>query len=676
MNYKQMLIDIVNKSKTSILEQGDYVKCKTFLQKLDDIEKDFNKINLLTDLELSLLSNDKLRRVVDGIKAYVQHSVYDEEEIKKWLFILKQDINHNAFKKYNVQIKKLDEIYNIVSSDNYSENYELLLSFIKEGYENGLINSTDAIYLNFYLVSECSKQKTVNTLVLEEVIDEKEVVIETVELDSNEENIENKLREIFSLHGYDYDCLGRMKDKFNKYVKTEYLDYVLYKFNYYGITSKEIAGYAKTLFRILIDNDRESFDAICKFVDDNGCSLRYLLAMPSVFSRNKRKYIPRGIKLNDDKTKSKEKEDKDFEINGSFDSFFKNVEMYKRLNKKEFISDEDLMKSAKFLSTPSSLVEKNLKLLLKYKVVAPDNFPSSSVSLCGIHTEYLIDRFIEAGLYESYLSLASTSSGTKARGSSYLSGTDREFKFYKIKRANDLGESIMASNGGIRTIFNDDNVSYSGINLRVGGNGEHIVQEPLSIAALDSINPSIRKKLSDNFYDKEYTEEKRVLLEFDNLYKYRTYSPLDIFPKDDLRGEIVNKIFAEDFKTVSMNEGSLHDEFIDLLDRSFYTDSDGAMHPIKTSEFKYEFADTSFPNLKVIVSRQKVIRLLELLKQRNFRIDSNLSMRTKIDVLLSVALKDTIISEQEKMMVRFVIKLILENKLVLADKVERGARKC
>ena len=52
------------------------------------------------------------------------------------------------------------------------------------------------------------------------------------------------------------------------------------------------------------------------------------------------------------------------------------------------------MKSAKFLGTPSSLIEKNLKLLLKYKIVARDDFPASSVSLCGVHTEYLIDRFI------------------------------------------------------------------------------------------------------------------------------------------------------------------------------------------------------------------------------------------------------------------------------------------
>ena len=146
--------------------------------------------------------------------------------------------------------------------------------------------------------------------------------------------------------------------------------------------------------------------------------------------------------------------------------------------------------------------------------------------------------------------------------------------------ANDIGEPIMATNGGIRSVFNDDNMDYYGIKLRTNESGEYIVQEPLSSSLLESIKPSVRRKLSANFYwdsslKKFYDDKESALLESNNLYKYRTYSPLDIFPKDDLKGEILNKIFTDDFKNVDIDSSAEEDEFVNLLDKTIYSDSNG-----------------------------------------------------------------------------------------------------
>lgn len=704
MDYKQMLIDIINQSKTSIFSQEEYVKAETLLKKIDFVVTDFIKINSFNDDDLSLFFQDKSRKFVGALQALVvylqsfeedelfEEDVYDMDEIRQGINALKTDIIDNVLRKYIDQIQNLDDLYDIVMNDKFLDNYELIFDFIKSCYESSLISITDAVNLNFYILNECSNKRvvTIANVVDDSKLEDEE--IESVMLEENAEDVENKLREIFGLYGYDYDSLdNKMKFKFNKYVKPEYLDYILYKFNYYGIASSEIRGYSKTLFRLLISNDRDSFDMICKFIDQNGCSLRYLLTIPSIFARKKRKYIPRNFNADKDNSNSVllsilSKDDKDFEVDGSFDYFFKNVELYKRLNKKDYILDEDLMKSAKFFSTPSVLIEKNLKLLLKYKIVSPNDFPSSAMSLCGVHTEYLIDRFIEAGLYEVYLS--SISKGSKPRGASYLSFTNRPFKFYKIKRANDLGESIMASNGGIRREFNDDDVNYFGMYLSTKKRTLHqakekeneIVQEPIAVSVLEAINPSIRKRLSNNFYwnhnpEVKYSLEESAILEFNNLYKYRTYSPLDIFPKDDLRGEIIEKIFTEDFKNVDVDSSIEEDEIVKLFDQTIYTDKNGEFHQLKTTDFKYEFSNPEFSNLKVVISRQKVLRLLSLLKQKNVKID-NLTGRTKIDVLLSVVLKDTIISDYEKTMVRYVIGLIVDKKLNFIGEFERGVRRC
>lgn len=671
MDYKQLLISIIDKKRDSILEQDAYKSGLELIEKLETISNDLNKIELLTSNDVSLFSLPERVKIVKGIKAYVLSGSYDEREIKNWISVLKNDIFDNFMFEYNRELLELDSLYNIISSDSFYENTDMIFAFINDCYENGIIGVAEAINLNIFILSKCSEH---SANLIEEVESE-----EVVELEVNDESVEEELKAIFAKYGYNYDDLGKVKENFAKYAKVDYVDYVLAKFSNYGVIAADIPGYALTLFKIVLDKDKESFDSIFNFIDKNDCSLRFLLRIPSVFSKRKRTYVPRGGNIPGD-GRGPRGGDKDFKIDGANEYFFKNIEIYKRLTGRTVISDLDLEELVKYLSTPTKIVEKNLMLLNRYKIISSNEFPSSSVSLCGIHTEYLIDRFIECGLYDIYLSPISRGGKTsKPKGSSYLSGTNRAFKFYKIKRATDLGEELLASNGGLRNIFQNDNADYLGICLRQTDGKEYIIQEPLSASLMEAIPSNKRKIFPPKFYidrdGKNYDRDKIAAINFKNMYEYKVFSPVQIFAKDDLKGELLNKVFLEHYSDTTLDESVLDDPYIKMLDSAYYTDNNGNHYLIKQSDLIYEFSHYSFPNVKVIISRNKVLRLCSLLKKNNLWLDSSSSNRQKVDILLSVLLKDTIISEYERDAVRFITNLILSGQLTNVEHVGRGVSK-
>ena len=84
--------------------------------------------------------------------------------------------------------------------------------------------------------------------------------------------------------------------------------------------------------------------------------------------------------------------------------------------------------------------------------------------------------------------------------------------------------------------------------------------------------------------------------------------------------------------------------------------------------------------MHVVISRYKVLRLCKLLNDNDCWINNNTSMIDKENMLLSVLVKDSILSEYELVMMRMVVRSILNNGLVKVSNVEninigRGLRR-
>ena len=562
---------------------------------------------------------------------------------------LKDDlINNSKLVEIENQKNELDRLYNIIDEEIFSDNYKLVLDFIQLCYEEHMISLNDDIGLNFYMLRKINGYT-------------REVETDVVIVDENiesEEDIRNRLEEIFAKYGYTYDkskfISKKFDGKFIKYVRLEYVDYVLSMFKKYDIDETLLYERLMTFYKIVMDNDKEVFNSVLSFVDNHNCSLKSLLGVPAIFAKRKKKFVSRNINGRDGG-------DSIIEVAGANSDFFANIELYKNLTGKNVIEDEDINHLGIYLSTPSSLVLKNLSILRKYGIVSNDKFPNTVMSLCGRDCEYLIDRFIEAGIFEKCLQPRTNNLGKlmEPRSTNILGRNSDPFTFYKIKRARDLGEDVLAMNGGIRRVLTNNMSDYMGLKIRNDVDGElSIVQDVLSLDTMDSIDVHLRKILPNDIY--KYTdEENRRLVEFRNLFEYKIFTPVKIFEASDremktkLKGEFVEKVFSSDYERVMTKDEFnevIDDEFIKLLDST-----------VKVSDVAYEFKHPSLPNHNVIVSRYKVLRLCKLLKDNGCWIVSNCSDIDKENTLLSVAIKDTIVCETEMVLLRFSIRKLLSN---------------
>ena len=665
-NYKRMLIDLVNKYRDTLVNSSDYIVCYGLLDKINDsikmIEDEMSKNNGNEDINVNLFV-EKIRNLseeekniftLDNSKRFIQSTNIDLSRMHVRLRTILNNINRLSDDLLNnsklVEIEKqkneLERLYNIVDEEIFSDNYKLVLDFIQLCYEDQMISLNDNIELNFYML------RKINGYTREL---ETDVVIVDENIES-EEDIRNRLEEIFAKYGYTYDkskfISKKLDVKFIKYVRLDYVDYVLSMFKKYDIDESLLYERLMTFYKIVMDNDKEVFNSVLSFVDNHNCSLKSLLSVPAIFAKRKRKFVSRNIGNIDGG-------DSIIEVAGANSDFFSNIELYKNLTGKNVIEDEDINHLGIYLSTPSSLVLKNLSILRKYGIVSEGKFPNTVTSLCGRDCEYLIDRFVETGIFEKCLQPRTNRFGTlmEPRSTNILGRNSDPFTFYKIKRAGDLGEDVLASNGGIRRILTNNTSDYMGLKVRNDIDGElSIVQDVLSLDTMDSISGNIRKFLPNDIH--KYTdEENRRLVEFRNLFEYKTFSPVNIFEASDremktkLKGEFIEKIFTCDYEKVMTKEefsDVLDDEFIKLLDNS-----------VKISDVAYQFSHPSLPNHNVIVSRYKVLRLCKLLKDNGCWIVNNSTDIDKENTLLSVAIKDTIVCETEMVLLRFSIRKLL-----------------
>ena len=179
-------------------------------------------------------------------------------------------------------------------------------------------------------------------------------------------------------------------------------------------------------------------------------------------------------------------------------------------------------------------------------------------------------------------------------------------------------------------------------------------------------------KLSNRFYvQKDGNWDDTSLLEFDNIYKYRTFTPIDIFERNSVKAELVLKIFNSDYKQIGDNDTVLDDEFIRMLDNASYCNPYGNEEPVKISDFEYKFYHPNYPNYSLIISRAKVLRLCKLLKENECWIDDSTSLLDKENMLMSVLLKDSIVSYSEVSMLKVIVRDILTNGFIRISNIDK-----
>lgn len=674
-----MLLSLIEKYRDILLNNPDYVKSQSVLEKLDSfvikngdsIELNFDVINDITDEDLKVFTSSRCARIIASFSTLSSKKGWRIESVVSLIKELELDIIKNKFGQVSEEKKELDELYRLVSNGLIIDNYEKLLSFINDCVENNFISMEDGFALNFYILREC----TINNKSVEDELEIVELKVSNDDISLVKEN----LRKIFLEFGYEYSSLkfGDLEEKLLKYADVDYVSYVLAMFNKYGVDNNTLYLRKKTFYSIVIDNNRETFDAILEFVDNNNCSLKTLLSMPAIFSKKKRKYMERNKNVNTASSNNKDL----LEIYGVQQDFFDNLELYKQLSGIQVIDDKEFVGLSKFLCTPSLLVRKNLQILKLYKIINNSQYPRSIVSLCGNSTEYLIDRYIEVGLYEQYLRGRYNLNGEykEPRGTSYLDRDNNPFRFYKLKRAKDFGEDVFASNSGIKKVFHDDTAEYMGISMVRENDSKYISQKTLSFEEMCKLRDSVIMEMAHYIHDKVVNQD-IALAYFENLFKYREVTPIQLFSQngDDrsiLKAERINGIFKNDYKHVLTQEeikAIETDDIIYALDNAICYDSDNNGRCVKTSEFKYEFTYYEIPGVVVTISRYKVLRLCKLLKEDGCWLDNNVLDADTLNTMMSVLLKDTIISEVELEVLKSSVIEILGK--VLFKNNKRGAR--
>ena len=82
-----------------------------------------------------------------------------------------------------------------------------------------------------------------------------------------------------------------------------------------------------------------------------------------------------------------------------------------------------------------------------------------------------------------------------------------------------------------------------------------------------------------------------------------------------LISKVANKIFERYYLNVIKEDDNIvNDPFVKLLDNALYCDLDGNTKPIKNTELQYVFTHSLCPNISLVISRYKVLRLCKLLK--------------------------------------------------------------
>lgn len=669
MDSYDILINLLKEDKNNLT-----INCKIYNVYNDLIEKlngCIDNRSSLSDIKEELeviIDNDIKEFITFMISVLNSNVVVNNEElnskVKEYVDKLKNERDsRKEVAEYKDNVKKIDKLLSIIDGD-YNEDLESLVNYIKESYINKRIDFFTYVNLSMYLLVKKSEAYSDTSDELEEVIIEEND-------EETYENIKEKISILFKENGYNYDLIDDIfKDRIERLSKLENISKSLEFLKKYGLFSEDMNTNQKIISKIFIYYDEKAMNRMGEFLDNNkNTSLDMLLKIGTVFFSRKREYKVRN------RSGKLGKISKSEVVYGNSLDFPLNVELYKRLLGKDIdysMCDSDFMGREVFFSTPNEVLKKNLKLFKRYGIISRDEdgslidkevFYRNSSCFAGRNVEYILDRCIESNLYD-YIK----------KYKSILKGGKSIFTWYKIKRAYSLGESIRfndsgASNSRLKSIFTDDSESYNGISRTIrtniyGKKYEVINQELISMSDLVRGNKSYPYPQGepDGYAEKEFL----------HFYKYKVYNITDIinvikrksyimdfnYFKEKLSSvnDVLRDYYSRNFK---YNNGILEEPFINYLDNFANLSHNISINKSKDGlSYQIIVNSNEWPKVDVVVSRPKVLKLCNLLKQENLWIDERSSFDEIVALVLVVITKDTVLSEAEMEALKYVSKVI------------------
>lgn len=649
------------------VELDEYLYINKILIDIDKVIEDYTKIDILDE---NLKAFDEIsKKIIFYIKLQIKNNLeINETELKNSILYIRNEIekklpeNAEYYEALWEMVCHFKNLKDVIES-NLKSDYNLILEFIELCYKEKKLTIEQAINLNFEVVNSLIEEKMKNEY-------EEEVILE-----ENEVSIQNELENLFIKYDYDFNKLKlNVKDMFNKYAKLDYTEYILSKLKAYNVTQNDLERSQKTILNIILDRKNNTFDEICKFIDENNCSMNKLLEISSVFHRKKKSFISKKLlKITEDGDKvNSSKERKPIEeltICGTYDDFKANIDLFCSYDDSITINNEYFRVNKTVLTSPHNKIKSNLAILRQYGISKPNEIPKEKTCLIGKYTAYQLDRFIEVGLHD-YIK----------NNTSYICRPKSPFKFYKIRRGQDLGD-IITSKAGMKRIYTSDNEDAHGIS-RVLDNPDdetkkyRIIQEELDRSVLDEFPDSSKRDIRyryDKLFPNEYYKNLNSI-----SYRFQEFTPSKIFfgKSTSSISRLLDSILELDEYNTYFEYGSevLEDKYIKMLDTAYCrtVENNGEnTYDIKTDENTYTFRPLKFPNAKITISRQKVLRLCYLLKKNDIWIEDDYSLEDKVDFMLSVLVKDSVLSYWELNYLRNILKTIIPNTL---EKERRGRK--
>ena len=656
MDYNNLIFELINKCQEK-LDKSKYEMYTTILDKLQVSLNNYNKLLEISDEEANLVNDEKIVIALKGMKILLSSGItIEENEIKNFISNFMDKVNkalesNEDIKIYKRDKKKYDDIKSVIEND-FSEKEEIVLDFIKECFDNNMIDMETTVKLIFYVTSKKTDEMVSDVNHVNNV--EEEVIVT-----ENKEDISEELFRLFQQYNYGnvYSNLDKKIIKnMLKYVTIEHATVIMKFLNKHDISDEDFLNHQGIISRLMIFKDKTTLDTIDKFIENNDCTLPSLLSFGSIFFSETKKF------------KFRDKSDNIvipsrngfYAPSGQFDSFMYCIDLYKKaknlpddykMTDSDFIKDNNVSMKT-FFTTPMEKIKRNLFLLKKYGYVKDDELPNALVSLTGKNTEYLLDRLIEAGLYDY-----------GKRFSSILVDSDFPFKWFKIKRANDFNMNLF-DRGGIKSILKSDNKDFMGINWSSSGKSQIISQKPLNMEELvrggrklpiSSQNSMLNNTRLSKEDREDLLPDEVARSEFKHFYDYSLFTPKDIFKakhnygsSSPENGLYISTIFNLDYKDIIEDiTNAENDDYIKLLDQKYRLD-----------DLTYCFNKTStdeWPNVKILISRPKIIRLVSLLQKNNAWLNESMSLFDKENILLSIIVKDTVLSRNDLNVLRTMI---------------------
>ena len=687
MTYKEKLLKIISDEKEKIMNSEDVQRYKRSFEIANkimlDILDDFTKINTITEDDLTYMEEDAVE-VIKGIKYLCEINAIQSEdsksEIKGLLYkLLKLNVTNKVFKDknfYNLD-RKLSEILDdaeILEGD-LETNYDKVTKLIEKYNKKELLTAEEAIRFNIEIgeiiaqkhrISENKEKETIDINEIPKEPEDPEEITTLEEIENNEETI----KELFKEYGYNFEELNKTtKELIIKYVDLEYAKYIMSKLSEYKLSDEKLRDYQITIFQILIcKEEKETFKKILEFVDNNECTLASLLKYTGIFHEQSKRIVLKGMQKNPDIT-SRQKDPLGIYLNikRNHQNFMKNIELYKQCEGNKKITDAILNDAKQVgLCIKHEKLLANLDILRRYEIVKPNGFPKSFTAVSAKYSEYQIDRFIECGLQE-YIK----------QNTYYISKTAHPYKFYKIRRAIDLGMPLFSRRGLKAEYTSDPTLARNKIHGEKSENVNGIYYQHKDI---DNGKPA-------EIIQEEYTEEQYRMKNprpiygsysksshYKYSYRFQECNPNYIFSKygrnTEEDAEIVNHL-NQIFSLAKESEVEVKDEDyakatettqIKIFDEGKCQTIDGEF-PIKVNNETYEFRAFRHPNAIIRISRLKVIKLFSLLNTYTINgktigqlcKNNNNSKNTLVNIILAVVTNDSIISDWEIYYLRNII---------------------